>query len=107
MDSFCADPCAGGHWAGRTCIITGLAGTSSGHRGLIAAHFRGWFLKPGQGLFLHCQVGLAKGGKPNEEGLNFLLAVVKGIEPRDQVEAMLATHMTVTHNNPRYTVLHN
>jgi hypothetical protein len=33
-----------------------------------------------------------------EDGINFLLAVVKGIEPRDQVEALLAAQMSVTHN---------
>jgi hypothetical protein len=27
---------------------------------------------------------------PSEKGANFMLAVVKGIEPRDQIEAMLA-----------------
>jgi hypothetical protein len=30
--------------------------------------------------------------------LNFLLAVVKGIEPRDQIEAMLAAQMAAVHN---------
>ena len=34
----------------------------------------------------------------SESMLNFLLSVVKGIEPRDQVEAMLAAQMAVTHN---------
>jgi hypothetical protein len=31
-----------------------------------------------------------EGGEPSESNANFMLAVVKGIEPRDQVEAMLA-----------------
>ena len=34
----------------------------------------------------------------DERGLNFVLSVVKGIEPRDQVEAMLAMQMAVIHN---------
>jgi hypothetical protein len=34
----------------------------------------------------------------DEDGLNFMLSIVKGIEPRDQVEAMLAAQMAVTHN---------
>ena len=37
------------------------------------------------------QVGNAasRSGKPDEDNLNFMLSVIKGIEPRDQVEAML------------------
>jgi hypothetical protein len=34
----------------------------------------------------------------DEDGLNFMLSIVKGIEPRDPVEAMLAAQMAVTHN---------
>ena len=34
----------------------------------------------------------------DEEGLNFLLAVVKGVEPQDQVEAMLGAQMAAIHN---------
>lgn len=34
----------------------------------------------------------------DDRGLNFLLAVVKGIEPTDQVEAMLAAQMAAVHN---------
>jgi hypothetical protein len=33
-----------------------------------------------------------------ERGLNFMLAVVKGVEPKDQVEAMLAAQMAAVHN---------
>ena len=39
-----------------------------------------------------------KGQAPDEDGTNFMLAVVKGIEPRDQVEAMLAAQMAAVHN---------
>jgi hypothetical protein len=35
---------------------------------------------------------------PREEGLNFMLSIVKGIDPRDQVEAMLAAQMAAVHN---------
>ncbi len=33
----------------------------------------------------------------DERGLNFMLAVVKGVEPNDQVEAMLAAQMAAVH----------
>jgi hypothetical protein len=39
-----------------------------------------------------------QGSKANEGGINFMLSVVKGIEPRDQIEAMLATQMAAVHN---------
>jgi hypothetical protein len=40
----------------------------------------------------------SQGDKLDEGGINFALAVVKGIEPRDQVEAMLAAQMAAVHN---------
>jgi hypothetical protein len=40
----------------------------------------------------------SQGASPDERGINFMLAVVKGIEPRDQVEAMLAAQMAAVHN---------
>jgi hypothetical protein len=39
----------------------------------------------------------SQGGKVDERALNFMLSVVKGIKPRDQVEAMLATQMAAIH----------
>lgn len=36
-------------------------------------------------------------GEVDEKGLNFMLSVVKGVEPKDQVEAMLAAQMAVVH----------
>lgn len=39
-----------------------------------------------------------KGQKLDESALNFMLAMVKGIEPRDQVETMLAAQMAAVHN---------
>ncbi len=40
----------------------------------------------------------SQGLNADESGINFTLAVVKGIEPRDQVEAMLASQMAAVHN---------
>jgi len=34
----------------------------------------------------------------DEDDLNFMLAVIKGIQPRDEVEAMLAAQMAAVHN---------
>ena len=39
-----------------------------------------------------------KGRVVDEHGLNFMLAVVKGVEPRDQLEAMLAAQMAAVHS---------
>ena len=39
----------------------------------------------------------SKGPAADEDGANFMLAVVKGIEPRDEVEAMLASQMAAVH----------
>jgi hypothetical protein len=40
---------------------------------------------------------IQRDGKIDEQALNFMLAAVKGIEPRDQVEAMLAAQMAAVH----------
>jgi hypothetical protein len=40
----------------------------------------------------------SKDSKLDEDGINFMLAVVTGIEPRDQVEALLAAQMAAVHN---------
>jgi hypothetical protein len=40
----------------------------------------------------------SKGGDVNEDDLNFMVSVVKGIEPRDQIETMLAAQMAAIHN---------
>jgi hypothetical protein len=39
-----------------------------------------------------------QGGKPNEQGTNFILSMIKGIEPKDQLETMLAAQMAAIHN---------
>jgi hypothetical protein len=43
------------------------------------------------------QLAKAGGGEIDEHQLNFMLAVVKGIKPRDQLEAMLAAQMAAVH----------
>jgi hypothetical protein len=45
------------------------------------------------------QLANASGHGPDtyERGLNFMLSVIKGIEPRDQLEAMLAAQMAAVH----------
>lgn len=52
--------------------------------------------------FLHGLLGQlvdagSKDGEPNEDDVNFMLAVIKGVEPKDQFEAMLAAQMAVVH----------
>jgi len=48
---------------------------------------------------LHQLVNASSAGQaPDQAGLNFMMAVVKGIEPRDQVEAMLAAQMAAVHS---------
>jgi hypothetical protein len=39
----------------------------------------------------------SQGPAPDESGMNFMLAVIKGIDPRDQIEAMLAAQMAAVH----------
>src|ERR1700693_1388787 len=46
----------------------------------------------------HELVRASRESAPSEKSTNFMLAVVKGIEPRDQVEAMLAAQMAAVHN---------
>jgi hypothetical protein len=50
------------------------------------------------GLILQLAKAGTKGGVVNESRLNFMLSVVKGVEPKDQMEAMLAAQMAATHN---------
>ena len=40
----------------------------------------------------------SQGESADETGTNFVLSVVKGLQPRDQVEAMLAAQMAAVHN---------
>ena len=39
----------------------------------------------------------SQGGEASEQRVNFMLSVIKGIKPRDQVEAMLAAQMAAVH----------
>jgi hypothetical protein len=49
-----------------------------------------------EGLLLQLADAGSKGGVDGRT-LNFMLSVVKGVEPRDQVEAMLAAQMAAVH----------
>jgi hypothetical protein len=42
-------------------------------------------------------VNASKGKEASESGTNFMLSVIKGIEPRDQIEAMLSAQMAAVH----------
>ena len=48
---------------------------------------------------LHQIINVGSHGKhPDEKGSGFVVAVIKGIEPRDQLETMLAAQMAAVHN---------
>jgi hypothetical protein len=49
------------------------------------------------GLLAQLTNSSSRGGKIDERLLNFMLAVVKGIKPRDQIEVMLAAQMAAVH----------
>jgi hypothetical protein len=49
------------------------------------------------GLVRQLGEACAQDGMVDEHALNFMLSVVKGIKPRDQVEAMLAAQMAAVH----------
>jgi hypothetical protein len=40
---------------------------------------------------------VSKGQEPDADGLNFMLSVINGIGPRDEIEAMLAAQMAAVH----------
>jgi hypothetical protein len=42
-------------------------------------------------------VNVGTQGKPDERGLNFMVSVIKAIEPKDEIEAMLAAQMVAVH----------
>jgi len=50
------------------------------------------------GLLAQLANAATKGRIVDERQLNFMLAMVTGIEPRDQLEAMLAAQMAAVHN---------
>jgi hypothetical protein len=39
----------------------------------------------------------SQGRKPDERAINFMLAMIKAVEPRDEIEAMLAAQMAAVH----------
>jgi len=49
------------------------------------------------GLVRQLASAAGRGAKVDEDGLNFMLSVIKDIEPRDQLEAMLAAQMAAVH----------
>jgi hypothetical protein len=49
------------------------------------------------GLQRQLAKAVQRGGKISEDDLNFLIAVVKDIKPRDQLESMLVAQMAVIH----------
>jgi hypothetical protein len=49
------------------------------------------------GLITQLAQASSRGGKVDERALNFMLSVVKGIKPGDQIEAMLAAQMAAIH----------
>src|SRR5262249_31211279 len=49
------------------------------------------------GLLSQLAKASLQGGKIDEAGLNFVLSVIKGIKPKDQLEAMLAAQMAAVH----------
>jgi hypothetical protein len=50
------------------------------------------------GLLLQLSNGSSRGDKVDERLLNFMLSVIKGIKPRDQIEIMLAAQMAAIHD---------
>jgi hypothetical protein len=49
------------------------------------------------GLIAQLASAVLRKGQIDEHSLNFMLSVVKGIEPKDQVEALLAAQMAAVH----------
>lgn len=51
----------------------------------------------GEGLLSHLAIAATKGKKTDETRLNFMISTIKGIQPRDQIEAMLAPQMAAVY----------
>jgi hypothetical protein len=49
------------------------------------------------GLVDQLERATSRGAEVNEVGINFMLSIIKDIEPRDQLEAMLAAQMAAVH----------
>ena len=50
-----------------------------------------------RGLLAQLADADSRAGQIDEPGLNFMLSVVKGVDPKDQLEAMLAAQMVAVH----------
>jgi hypothetical protein len=51
-----------------------------------------------RGLLVQLADAASRGQKTDQAAVNFMLSVVKGIQPRDEVESMLAAQMAAIHN---------
>ncbi len=49
------------------------------------------------GLLVQLANAGSQGGQVDEDGLNIMLSVVKGIEPEDEIESMLAAQLAAVH----------
>ncbi len=50
-----------------------------------------------EGLFNQLSTASARGGKIDEQGLNFMVSVVASIKPKEEIEALLAAQMAAVH----------
>jgi hypothetical protein len=50
-----------------------------------------------EGLLMQLANAGSAGREPDEKGINFMLSVIKGVAPRDQLETMLAAQMAAVH----------
>ena len=50
-----------------------------------------------QGLLGQISNVATKGPRPDQQAMNFMLAMIRGVEPRDEIEAMLAAQMAAVH----------
>jgi len=106
IDAFCARPRQRGAKIKLKTVYRGSGGRAEivpAHRDELAGHIllmasvgteEAAFL---DGLLKQLSKVASKGEEVDESGLNFMLAVVQGIEPRDQLESMLAAQMAATH----------
>ena len=49
------------------------------------------------GLVAQISTVTSKGQRPDERGINFMLSMIRAVEPKDEIEAMLAAQMAAVH----------
>jgi len=49
------------------------------------------------GILNQISTAVSKGQKPSEDAINFALAVIAGVKPKDEIETLLATQMSAIH----------